>query len=63
MDQTQESHISFQLISHWLEFSHRATYNGKGFGHVVELHVREKMVVQNRAGGPGHTSSLQPCLA
>lgn len=64
MDQTQEPRTSFRLISHWLELSNRATYNGKGFGHVVELYVREeRTVVQNRAGRPGHTSSLQPCLA
>ena len=56
MDQTQELRISFQLISHWLELSHRSTYNGKGFGRVVELCQRED-------GCAEHTCSLWPCLA
>lgn len=63
VDQTQEPCTSFRLISHWLGLSHRATYDGKGLGHVVELYVREETAVWNRAGRPGHTSSLQPCLA
>lgn len=64
MDQTQECHASFQFTSCWPELSHRATHNGKGFGHAVKLYIREeKIVLESRASRPGHTSSLQHCLA